>query len=59
MKVLNKSTQDGEYFPECLFKLEYQSSYDDFKDRALVLPGGNHDSPLYETKSLNKIMGMI
>ena len=41
MKILNKSTQSGEYFPKGLIRLEYQSSYDTLKDWALILPGNN------------------
>ena len=41
MKVTAKSAQAGEYFPDGLVRLEYKSSYDDFKDWALILPGDN------------------
>ena len=41
MKMLNQSTQSGEYFPKGLLRLEYQSSYDNFKDWALILQGNN------------------
>ena len=41
MKILNKSAQTGKYFPEGLMRLAYQSSYDNLKDWALILPGDN------------------
>lgn len=41
MKILNKTPQAGEHFPDGLLKLEYQSSYDSFRDWALLLPGRN------------------
>jgi len=41
MKILNKSAQVGKYFPDGLMRLEYKSSYDNFKDWALILPGDN------------------
>jgi pimeloyl-ACP methyl ester carboxylesterase len=41
MKIRSKIPQQGELFPEGLLKLEYQSSYDDAEDWALLLPGNN------------------
>jgi len=67
MKILNKSTQAGEFFPYGLLKLEYQSSYDNFKDWAFILPGknpefwiivlhghGSHGDQLYTRKDVRE-----
>ena len=65
MKILQKSSVCGEHFLEGLIKLEYQSSYDGFRDWALLHPGinpkfwiivlhghGSHGDQLYTRKDV-------
>lgn len=67
MKILKKTAHIGEWFPEGLVRLEYQSSHDGFRDRVLILPGddpafwivvlhghGSHGDQLYTREDIRQ-----